>query len=370
MSNKPLWNPSAELIDSSHITQFINEVNQEFDLNIKTYPELHKWSISNIDHFWEKILSFSNIVYEGEFDQVIDDKSKMPGAEWFKGIKLNYAENLLKFNTNKLAIESYNEDGSKVTLTYRQLNNKVSCLSSYLELIGVKSGDRIAAVMPNIPETIIMMLAASSLGAIWTSCSPDFGINAVLDRFEQVQPKVLLATDGYMFKGKYFSIKDKIKEISHKLDSLISIVGVSYINELDLADTLDKIILWDDIIKSNKSKAINFTRLPFNHPLYIMYSSGTTGKPKSIVHSSGGTLIQHLKELLLHVNLKKEQKIFYYTTCGWMMWNWLVSALSVGSTIVLYEGNPFYPSSSHLLKIADRRKIDIFGTSAKYIDSI
>ena len=191
-----------------------------------------------------------------------------------------------------------------------------------------------------------------------------------MDRFEQVQPKVLLATDGYMFKGKYFSIKDKIKNISDKLDSLISIVGISYINEFNLDDTSDKIILWDDIIKSNKSKSISFTRLPFNHPLCIMYSSGTTGKPKSIVHSSGGTLIQHLKELLLHVNLKKEEKIFYYTTCGWMMWNWLVSALSLGSTIVLYEGNPFYPSSSHLLKIADRTKIDIFGTSAKYIDSL
>ena len=370
MSNKPLWNPSTELIDNSHITQFIYEVNQEFDLSIKKYSELHAWSISNIDHFWEKILSFSNIVYEGEFDQVIDDKSKMPGAEWFKGIKLNYAENLLKFNTNKLAIESYNEDGSKITLTYRQLNDRVKCLSAYLKSIGIQSGDRVAAIMPNIPETIIMMLAATSLGAIWTSCSPDFGINAILERFEQVQPKVLLVTDGYMFKGKYFSIKDKIKEISNKLGSLISIVGVSYINKFDLADTSNRIILWVDIIKSYKSKGISFTRLPFNHPLCIMYSSGTTGKPKSIVHSSGGTLIQHLKELLLHVNLKKEQKIFYYTTCGWMMWNWLISALSLGSTIVLYEGNPFYPSLTHLLKIADKTKIDIFGTSAKYIDSL
>ena len=370
MPNKLLWNPSSELIASSHITRFIDEVNQEFKLNITSYSDLHNWSIENIDAFWEKMLSFSDILYEGRVTQVIDDRTKMPGAEWFKGIQLNYAENLLKLNNDKLAIESYNEDGSRITLTYKELNYKVIALSSYLESIGVKAGDRVAAVMPNIPETIIMMLASSSLGAIWTSCSPDFGIEAILDRFKQVKPKVLLASDGYMFKGKYYSIKDKIQKISNKLDSLRSIVGVSYINDFNLDATLENLVLWEDIIKSNNSKSANFIRLPFNHPLYIMYSSGTTGKPKSIVHSSGGTLIQHAKELLLHVNLSKEEKIFYYTTCGWMMWNWLVSALSIGSTLVLYEGNPFYPSPKHLLEIASKTKINIFGTSAKYIDSL
>ena len=369
MPNKLLWNPSSEFIDASHINRFIGEINKEFKVDITSYHDLHNWSVNHIDDFWKKVLSFSNIYYHGEIEEVIDNKAKMPGAEWFKGIKLNYAENLLKFNNDNLAIESYNEDGTRVTLTYKELNNKVAALSSYLKSIGIKEGDRIAAVMPNIPETIIMMLASSSLGAIWTSCSPDFGINAVLDRFQQVNPKVLLVTDGYMFKGKYFSIKEKVKKISIKLDSLIKVVGVDYIDKFD-SDNIDKVIFWDDIIKSHNYQSINFKKLPFNHPLYIMYSSGTTGKPKSIVHSSGGTLIQHLKELLLHVNLKSEEKIFYYTTCGWMMWNWLVSGLSIGSTIVLYEGNPFYPKSSHLLEIADRGKIDVFGTSAKYIDSL
>ncbi len=369
MVKKPLWSPSAELINNCNISQFINEVNKEFKLDISSYKSLHDWSINSLNDFWMKVLSFSDIIYDGEVTQVIDDKTRMIGAKWFEGIKLNYAENLLKFNDNQIAIESYSENGTKTTLTYSELNNQVAAVSSYLESIGVREGDRIAAIMPNISETIIMMLASSSLGAIWTSCSPDFGINAILDRFEQVSPKVLLVSDGYMFKGKYYSINDKIERISKQLSSIMKIIGVNYVKQISLNDPT-RFIAWSNIIKENKTSSINFRKLPFSHPLYIMYSSGTTGKPKSIVHSSGGTLIQHLKELILHVNLNKEDKIFYYTTCGWMMWNWLVSSLSIGSTIVLYEGNPFYPTPSHLLKIADKANINIFGTSAKYIDSL
>ena len=370
MTNKILWNPSPELIQNSHISKFINQVNHEFKIDIKSYSDLHQWSVSNLEDFWQKVLSYSNIVYEGEYDFVVDDKTKMPGAEWFKGINLNYAENLLKFKSDKLAIESYNEDGSKISLTYKELHSRVAALSSYLKSIGIKKGDRVAAVMPNIPETVIMMLASSSLGAIWTSCSPDFGVNAILDRFQQVEPKVFLVSDGYLFKGKYFSINDKTEKIISKLDSVEKIVGVSYINKFNLSSNYGKTINWDEILELNKSNSIDFERLPFNHPLYIMYSSGTTGKPKSIVHSSVVTLIQHYKELALHVNLKVDEKIFYYTTCGWMMWNWLVSSLFTGNTIVLYDGNPFYPSPNHLLKIADNSKINVFGTSAKYIDSL
>ena len=369
MAKEPLWSPSTELINNCNISQFINEVNKEFKLDINSYKALHDWSINSLNDFWRKILSFSDIIYDGEVTQVINDKTEMLGAKWFKGIELNYAENLLKFNDDQIAIEAYSENGTKSTLTYSELNNQVAAVSSYLESIGIREGDRIAAIMPNIPETIIMMLASSSLGAIWTSCSPDFGINAILDRFKQVSPKVLLVSDGYMFKGKYHPINDKIERISKQLSSIVKIVGVNYVKQISLNESA-RLIAWSDIIKKNKTSSINFRKLPFSHPLYIMYSSGTTGKPKSIVHSAGGTLIQHLKELILHVNLNKEDKIFYYTTCGWMMWNWLVSSLSIGSTIVLYEGNPFYPTPSHLLEIADKANINIFGTSAKYIDSL
>ncbi len=370
MTNQLLWEPSSELIQASNLKRFINEVNLDYNLNLNSYADLHNWSIDNIEKFWSKTFSFSKIIYEGEIVSVIDDASKMPGNEWFKGVKLNYAENLLRHNTDCIAIEFYNESNQKIVLTYKNLHQRVASLSSFLRSIGVKSGDRVAAVIPNIPEAIIMMLASSSIGAIWTSCSPDFGVNAILDRFEQVNPKVLLVSDGYIFKGKYFSIDSKIKLISDKLSSLTSIVSVDYVKESSLIGKIDKVVPWGQLIDEYKEKKIHFTRLPFNHPLYIMYSSGTTGKPKSIVHSSGGTLLQHLKEHILHVDLKKEDKIFYYTTCGWMMWNWLISGLSIGSTIVLFDGNPFHPNKTHLLKIANRENISIFGTSAKFIDSI
>ena len=370
MTNQLLWEPSSELIQASNLKRFINEVNLDYNLNLNSYADLHNWSIDNIEKFWSKTFSFSKIIYEGEIVSVIDDASKMPGNEWFKGVKLNYAENLLRHNTDCIAIEFYNESNQKIVLTYKNLHQRVASLSSFLRSIGVKSGDRVAAVIPNIPEAIIMMLASSSIGAIWTSCSPDFGVNAILDRFEQVNPKVLLVSDGYIFKGKYFSIDSKVKLISDKLSSLISIVSVDYVKESSLIGKIDKVVPWGQLIDEYKEKKIHFTRLPFNHPLYIMYSSGTTGKPKSIVHSSGGTLLQHLKEHILHVDLKKEDKIFYYTTCGWMMWNWLISGLSIGSTIVLFDGNPFHPNKTHLLKIANKENISIFGTSAKFIDSI
>ena len=368
MSNKKLWVPSKELIENCQLTKFIKQINDKYRVNIQTYNDCHSWSIENIEYFWKDFLYFSNIKYSGNIENVVDNLSKFPGAKWFPDIKINYAENLLKFNNTRIAIESYTEDGKKNQLTYNDLNQKVSILASYLKSLKVGPGDRVAAVMPNIPETIIGMLATASLGAIWTSCSPEFGESAILDRFEQVSPKILIASDGYTFKGKYFSIHNKINNLSKNLSSLKKLILVNFINK----NSTYKIpsVLLEDILSLPLKKSITYQKMCFNDPLYIMYSSGTTGKPKSIVHSIGGTLIQHLKELILHVDLKQNEKIFYFTTCGWMMWNWLVSSLSIGSTIVLYEGNPFYPKNDSLLQVASDSKINIFGTSAKYIDTL
>tara|TARA_B100000614_G_scaffold105328_1_gene94882 strand:+ start:7 stop:1671 length:1665 start_codon:yes stop_codon:yes gene_type:complete len=274
---------------------------------------------------------------------------------------MNYAENLLKYKNDDVAIEFFCENKINGKITYKQLNREVKKIFFYLKELGVNKGDVVAGFMPNIPETIIAMLACASIGAIWTSCSPDFGINGVLDRFSQSKPKVLFVSDGYFYKGKKVNLFEKINQIQNGLSSVEEIIYVSIINSNDLKAYKS----WNSI--NDNSNEIQFASLPFSHPLYIMYSSGTTGKPKSIVHSAGGTLIQHLKELLIHCDLKKNDKIFYFTTCGWMMWNWLVSSLFSGATIVLYDGNPFYPKEDSLLKIANDINISIFGTSAKYI---
>ena len=368
MSNKKLWTPSKELIENCQLTKFIKHINDKYRINIKTYNECHRWSVENIEYFWKEFLYFSNIKYSGKTENIIDDSLKFPGAKWFSDIKINYAENLLKFNDNRIAIESYTENGKKNQLTYNELNQKVSILALYFKSLKVGPGDRVAAVMPNIPETIIGMLATASLGGIWTSCSPEFGEGAILDRFEQIKPKILIASDGYTFKGKYFSIHDKINNLSQNLPSLKKIISIDFIKENSSYKTPS--VSLKDVLSIPLKKTITYQQMSFNDPLYIMYSSGTTGKPKSIVHSIGGTLIQHLKELILHVDLKESEKIFYFTTCGWMMWNWLVSSLSIGSTIVLYEGNPFYPKNDSLLQLASDLKINIFGTSAKYIDGL
>ena len=363
-----LWQPSQAQIDDSQISQFREIVNRKYNLNLTDYNDLYEWSMCYPEYFWESMWKFGHIIASESYTQICDDMSKMPGAEWFSGAKLNFAENLLKYSDDNIAIKFYGEDKVYRQLTYFQLYNEVEKFSTALRNMGVQKGDRVGGFIPNMPEAIIAMLATSSIGAIWSSSSPDFGIKGVLDRFSQIEPKVVIAADGYYFKGKSLDSLEKLNGILADLPSVEKVIVIKYINEGEISH-IPNAIWWDDFSQSTNHKLI-FEQLPFDHPVYIMYSSGTTGKPKSIVHSAGGTLIQHLKELMLHTDLKRDDTIFYFTTCGWMMWNWLVSSLSVGATIVLYDGNPFHPSPDAMLKIADDAKINVFGTSAKFIGSL
>jgi acetoacetyl-CoA synthetase len=324
--------------------------------------------VENIPEFWAEIWDFCGIKHSQTYEQVVDDPKKMPGAKWFKGARLNFAENLLSRNDDHLAMIFWGEDTVRHEITYAELYEQVRLAAAGFKRLGVEKGDRVAAFMPNMPETIIAMLAAASIGAIWSSSSPDFGIKGVLDRFSQIKPKVIIAADGYFYKGKAFDSQEKLKGILDSLPSIKKVVMVDYTAHLDV-DTIPNAMAWTELVKTSDDP-LTFEQLPFDHPLYIMYSSGTTGLPKSIVHSAGGTLTQHLKELVLHTNLTADQRIFYFTTCGWMMWNWFVSSLAVGATLILYDGNPFYPNPEALLKMAYDLKINVFGTSAKYIASL
>ena len=347
---------------------FIRYVNGKFGVNLADYHDLYEWSIREIPGFWESFLHFSGIRLSLPYNTVVDDRKKMPGANWFGGSRLNFAENLLQRRDDHPAIIFRGEDVVKRELTFSELYDAVAQAAEGLKKLGVGKGDRVAAFMPNMPETIIAMLASSSLGAVWSSSSPDFGIKGVLDRFSQIEPKVLFAADGYFYNGKFFDSQEKLKGILDKLPSVECVVMVDYTGHLDITG-MDRAMRWEDFLRPASGEII-FEQLPFDHPLYIMYSSGTTGLPKSIVHSAGGTLIQHLKELMLHSDVRKDDLVFYFTTCGWMMWNWFVSSLALGATIVCYDGNPFYPAPDALLKLSDELGFTLFGTSAKYIASL
>ncbi len=363
-----MWKPTEEQINNSQMMDYIQFVNQKFRLSLKNYSQLYDWSIERAEDFWGSFWEYSKIIYNSPYSDVVDDITKMPGAKWFEGATLNFAENLLRHRDDKIAIQFYGEDGTQSSLSYRELYDKVSRLVQSMCEMGIVKNDRVVGFMPNIPETVIAMLATASIGAIWSSCSPDFGIKGVLDRFKQIEPKLIFTADGYWYNGKQIDCISKIKEILTDLPSIKKTVIIPFAGNADVSK-IQNSIQWEDIQNRDSSEII-FEPLPFDHPLYIMYSSGTTGLPKSIVHSAGGTLIQHMKELQLHTDLTEDDKIFYFTTCGWMMWNWLVSSLSVGASIVLFDGSPFYPDGSILLKMAEELGITIFGTSAKYISSL
>jgi len=347
--------------------EFMQQINKRFNTKFYHYYDLHQWSVDNIALFWEEFWNWAGIIRSEEAFNIVDDPGKMPGAKWFSGARLNFAENLLKRRDHHTAIIFWGEDKVKKSLTYAQLYLEVQRIADGLKNVGVTKGDRVAGFVPNMPESIIAMLATASIGAIWSSSSPDFGIKGVLDRFSQIAPKVIFAADGYYYKGKVIKSQEKLLGILDQLPSVEKVALIGYTQEPDVS-LIPGAVAWDDF--GEPGGELHFEQLPFNHPLYIMYSSGTTGLPKSIVHSAGGTLIQHLKELRLHCNLTPGQTIFYFTTCGWMMWNWVVSSLAVGSTLVCYDGNPFHPEPGALLKMADELKINIFGTSAKYIASL
>ncbi|MDP7416938.1 MAG: AMP-binding protein, partial [Desulfobacterales bacterium] len=367
---KKLWQPSKERRTQSNMYRFMNFINKRHGRDFEEYEPFHQWSIENIPDFWAAMWEFAGIIASTPYSKVVDDLNKMPGARWFIDARLNFAENLLRHRDDQIALTFKGEARDSVRMTYRQLYSEVARVAISLKEAGVLVGDRVVGFMPNMPQSIIAMLAAASIGATWSSCSPDFGIKGVLDRFGQIKPKILFTADGYFFKGKEIDSLERISKISKALPSIEKVIVVPYTQQNPDLRHIPDAIHYADFLTPEPDPEINFEQLPFDHPLYIMYSSGTTGLPKCMVQSAGGILIHHIKELMIHTDLKREDTIFYFTTCGWMMWNWLTSSLSVGATLVLYDGNPFYPHPDVLWKMAQDEKITVFGTSAGYIAAL
>ncbi len=360
-----LWAPDEQRIKSAEISAFIDFVNDKHALNISHYDHLYQWSVSEKQAFWSSYWDFSGIVGE-KGEKILVDGEDIEKATWFPEAQLNYAENLLQNRSDDTAIYFKVENKRESSLSYKELYSQVSIVAAWLKSQGVVKGDRVAAYMANMPETLVAMLAATSLGAIWTSTSPDFGAQSVIERFGQTRPKVLFTQDGYFYNGKTVDIRQKVADIRSAINSLESIVNVSFIG-LDAAEGL---LDWSNLQSAGTGEALDFVACRFNDPLFILYSSGTTGQPKCITHKVGGTLLQQRKEHQLHCDIKPGDKLFYFTTCGWMMWNWLVTALASRATLVLYDGSPFYPNGNVLWDYVDKVGITQFGTSAKYIDAL
>ncbi|EPG73056.1 acetoacetate-CoA ligase [Leptospira fainei serovar Hurstbridge str. BUT 6] len=373
--NEPIWNPNTEQIANSRMTDFQRFVEKKTGKSFPSYPELHSWSVTSSADFWELLWQYAPVIHSYPYEEILRKGKTFREARFFPGAKLNFAENLLRRKDEKLAITYAGESGAAEDLTFSELWQRVGALSEYFRSIGILPGDRIAGLMPNVPDTVVAMLSATAVGAVWSSCSPDFGAKGVLDRFGQIRPKVLITTDRYEFKGKSLPLATIVKEISEQLSDLRVILVSSYpsVQNTNPSERLDNFpsnaMSLNDASNAFLGKSPRFEQLSFDHPVYIMYSSGTTGLPKCMVQGTG-VFLNHWKELALHTNLNEEDRIFYYTTCGWMMWNWLVSSLSIGATVQLFDGNPFYPDHNVLFKYASEKKTNVFGVGAKYILSL
>jgi acetoacetyl-CoA synthetase len=366
-----LWKPTADQIARSNLAAFMRFVADGGHPAMSEYASLYEWSIGEPQAFWAAVWDFCGVVAGRRYDSVVEHFDRMPGARWFPGARLNYAENLLRFRDDRVALVSVNDRGHRSAMSYEQLALAVGRTARALKKLGVGPGDRVAGYLPNIPEAVIALLAAASLGAVWSCCSPDFGAQGVLDRFGQIEPRVLIAVDGYIDLGRRVDLLPRVQEVRRRIGSIESVVIVPHLDppSLDL-DDLPGAVAWDDFLATAPAGPPTFEQLPADHPLYILYSSGTTGPPKCIVHTAGGILLKHLSEHILHGDLSRDDRVFYFTATGWMMWNWLVSTLAVGCTVVLYDGAPLSPKIDVLFDLAERERLTVFGTSPKYLSTI
>jgi acetoacetyl-CoA synthetase len=367
-----LWRPSPARVADANLTRFMRCLNARRGLRLRDYGELYAWSLEAPESFWTELARFADVRAAWGAAPVIENPRAMPGARFFADTQLNFAANLLRYDDEQPALVFRNEAGLRRSLSYRELRVEVARIAAGLRSAGVVAGDRVAGYLPNIPEAAIAMLATASIGAIWSSCSPDFGVPGVLDRFGQIAPKVLFTADGYCYAGKRLDSLQRMAEVLARLDPVERVVVIPYLAGEPQLESLGaaagRASRWREF--GTAGVPLTFDALPFNQPLYILYSSGTTGVPKCIVHGAGGTLLQHQKEHLLHTDLKRSDRMFYFTTCGWMMWNWLMSALATGATVVLYDGSPFHPGPGALWQMAQEERLTVFGTSAKYLSSL